>query len=421
MGHRVVITGLGVVAPGADNTPQFWNNLKQGVSAIEPLSKCECRKPLKVKYGGQVLGLEPRRYFKKRTIKKCDDFSIYSLLAVHEALEDAKLDLETIDRDRIGIYVGNNSGGWNAAETGLKDLHQKGTRFVSPYLASNWFPAAAQGHLSIHFNLRGYSKTIAADMASSNVAIGNAYRILRNGKADYMVAGGAENLMVGWGLLFYQTTTMLSLESTSQPQSLYQPFGRFRSGLVLGEGAAYVIMETLESARQRNVSIYAEVVGSGLSSDGHHYRDGDESGDQYARAVGQALTYQYNGGDRAHHLDEHPIDYISLNGTAVQREDNAEVNGLKRIFGDRLAGISCSCPKAFYGHAFGAAGGMDVITACLSMKHNTIIKTGNVEACADGVALDLVTGNNLHRDVNSSLVINKGLGGINSALYFKSL
>jgi 3-oxoacyl-(acyl-carrier-protein) synthase len=210
MERRVVITGIGVVAPQAPNAGEFWDRLKNNVGTIEAIYKCDTRL-LKVKYAGQVNNgqLQPEQYFNARYLKKCDDFSVYALLAVREALTDAALDIGRIGPERIGIYVGNNSGGWHAAEKGLKDLHDQGTAYISPFLASNWFPAAPQGHISIYYQMMGYSKTVAADMASAAIAIGNAYKLVKNGTCDFMVAGGTENLVVAWGLLFYQTSAIL--------------------------------------------------------------------------------------------------------------------------------------------------------------------------------------------------------------------
>ncbi|MCU0286440.1 MAG: beta-ketoacyl-[acyl-carrier-protein] synthase family protein [Acidobacteria bacterium] len=406
--RRVVITGIGVVAPQAVNTAEFWTRLQNNTCSIEPIHKCDTRL-LKVKYAGQIndVQIQAEQYFGSRYLKKCDDFSVYALLAVREALADAALDIQQIGPGRIGIYVGNNSGGWHAAEKGLKDLHDQGAAYISPFLASNWFPAAPQGHISIYYQMLGYSKTVSADMASSTVAIGKAYKLIKNGTCDFMVAGGTENLVNRWGLLFYQTNTILGLGEAKGPAQSYQPFGKDRSGLVLGEGAAFVILETLTSALERNASIYGEICGFGLTNDGYHYRSADPSGKQYARAVMMAMGKEKRPG------------YISLNGAAVQNEDYAEVNGLKRAFGTGLAEIPCSCPKAFYGHTYGAAGAMDLVTACLTMKNNIIIKTGFVEEIDPGIELPLVTKTNRECRVKSALIINKGLGGINSALYIK--
>jgi 3-oxoacyl-(acyl-carrier-protein) synthase len=404
MEKRVVITGLGIVAPDAKDVGSFWQNLKKGHCAIRKISKCDT-KALKVRSGGQIDYEFPEEEFNRRFIKKCDDFSIYSLFAVHEALKDAKLDVSSMDSGRIGVYVGNNSGGWRSAQDGLINLHSGGVEAISPYLASNWFPAAPQGHISIYYGIKGYSKTVVGDMASSNIAIGNAYKIVKNGKADVMVAGGTENLMVKWALVFYQTSGILSF-SDANPEKVYQPFGRYKSGVTLAEGAAFVVLESLESAQERNAHIYAEVSGFGLTNDGCHYLAGDESGEQYGRAV----TLAVNG--------ETP-DVVMLNGVAYDREDKAELNAVRKAFGSKANRIKFTCPKAFYGHSYGAAAAMDVVTACMSMKENMIIKSGNFGEMAPESGLDFVTSSNIDKAMNSSLVMSKGLGGINTALFLK--
>ncbi len=402
MKRRVVITGVGLIGAGGMSVSEFWSNLEKGKSSIEKITKCNTSR-LNVKYGGQIKDQLPAGKFNSRFISKCDDFSIYSLYAVDEALKDAKLNTKDIDKDRIGVYVGNSSGGWHGAEIGLNSLHNEGVEAVSPYLASNWFPAAPQGHITIYFGLKGYSKTVIGDMAGSNIAIGNAFRIIQNGKADYMIAGGSENLMVAWALMFYQTNGILSYEDTD-PELVYQPFGEKRSGLVLSEGAAFVVLESLESAKARNADIYCEVAGYGLTNDGYDYIAGSSDGEQYARCVRIAVK------------DSIP-DLVFLNGAAHEREDNSEVNGVNTAFKKEIEKVRFTCPKAFYGHCYGASSSMDVITACYSMKHNRIIKTGNVVNLADNINFNMVTKENISSRVDTALIIAKGLGGINSGIF----
>ncbi|MCU0289658.1 MAG: hypothetical protein MUF15_25105, partial [Acidobacteria bacterium] len=218
MERRVVITGVGVVAPQAFNAGEFWEKLKNNICSVKPIYKCNTRL-LKVKYAGQVndIQLQPEKYINAEYLKKCDDFSIYSLMAVREALADAALDTEKIGPKRIGIYLGNNSGGWHAMEKTLKDLHDSTTTYINPFLGDNWFPFVPQSHIANYYKMMGYSKTIAADMASSSTAIGNAYKLIKNGTCDFMAAGGTENLIVSWGILFYQANTILRLGEGSVP------------------------------------------------------------------------------------------------------------------------------------------------------------------------------------------------------------
>lgn len=402
MKRRVVISGVGLIGAKANNAKEFWRNIENGICCIEKIKKCDVSK-LDIKYAGQVETHKLSNKFSSRFIHKCDDFSVYALHAAGEALEDARLDVGRIDRNRIGVYVGNSSGGWHAAEKGLGDLHSKGVEGVSPYLASNWFPAAPQGHLSIYYGLKGYSKTVSGDMAGSCIAIGNAYNVIQSGKADYMIAGGSENIIVTWALMFYGTNGILSF-SEDLPEHIYQPFGKNRSGLILSEGAAFVLLESLESARARNAEIYCEVTGYGLTNDGYDYLSGDPGGEQYARSIQLAAKGRIP-------------DVVFLNGAADTREDNAEVNGVNTAFGAELEKIKFTCPKAFYGHSYGSASAMDVITACYSMRHSKVIKTGNVTELADNVNFDMVTQRNQDCSVESALIMAKGLGGINSCLY----
>jgi 3-oxoacyl-[acyl-carrier-protein] synthase II len=405
--RKVVITGLGIIAPGANDKNEFWDNLVKGKNNVDIIKKTnvDC---LRIKVGGEVSSdFDPERQFAKRFLKKCDDFSIYSLSAVKQALDDACLDIGKIDPFKIGIYIGNNYGGLKESQIGLTALYKEGREFVSPYLASNWFPAAPQGHVSIQFGIKGHSKTAVADMASSNIAIGNAYKLIVNGTVDYMIAGGTEAPLTTWGIIFYEKSGKFSFKS-EDTWKIYQPFGKDRDGLVLAEGAAYLVLETMETAVERNAHIYGEIAGFGSTNDGVDYLGCDENGIQYARSIAMAL-------------DDQKIipDYVSLNGTALEHEDNSEVNGLNVAFGKDLDDIACSCPKAFYGNTYGASGAMDAVIACLSMESSLVVKTGNVTDKSMNVNFNLVTKNNLEKELKSSLVMSKGLGGINSALLIK--
>lgn len=402
MKKEVVITGAGIIAPKAYNKNDFWSNLKNGINCIETITKCDTSF-LETKIGGQVFTNDIEIKINKRFLNKCDLFSIYSLLAIEEAIDDAKLSFKDIDKDEIGLYIGNNSGGWNACSNALHSLHSL-REDVSPFLASNWFPAAPQGHSSIYFKIHGYSKTIAADMASSTIAIGNAAKLIQEGKMDLMIAGGVENLINSWGLHFYESSKTLS--KRTDPAMAYLPFDYHRSGLVLAEGACFLILEEREHARNRGANIYAELKSFYTNNDGYHYFLGDPHGKEYSNLIKKILK-----GERP--------DYISLNGSAVKNEDESEINGICNAFDSNLDGISISCPKAFWGNAFGASGAMDTLVSLLSIQNSLIIKSGFVSAPDIKIKKQFVYNNNLEKNISSALVLNKGFGGINSALFLK--
>ncbi|MBD3241498.1 MAG: hypothetical protein GF331_12990 [Chitinivibrionales bacterium] len=404
---RIVITGLGIVAPGANTVDQFWNNLTEGVNCISPISKCHVDS-IPVKAAGQVdlsmkgLGID------RRLLKKCDDFSKYCLYSVGAALEDAGISTNQIEPHRIGIYVGNNYGGCGQSEEGIRTLYTEGSEFVSPYLATNWFPAAPQGHCSLHFTIKGFSKTVVADMASSTVAIANAAKVIRDGKAAYMIAGGAEAPISTWGLVFYEKSHVLSRE-TEVSENTYLPFDKKRSGLVLAEGAAFVVLESYESASKRNAHIYAELTGYGITNDGVGAMDNDSSGKLHARAITSARS------------SSRLPDYVCLNGTAVEALDTAEARGVKTAFGGDAESVTCSAPKAFIGNSYGAAGAMDVITTIKSLQTGCIVRTGNTRDLADDIGLDVVLGENREKSIEEAMVVSHGIGGHNAALSLKKV
>ena len=408
---RIVITGLGIIAPGALNVNKFWQNLIENKITYEILNN-NISLDTKIKICGKVEDFSVSDSFPQRFTKKCDNMSIFSLCAVDQVLQDGRLKL-TRDKDdySVGIFLGNNSGGWLNAQAGLNTLHDLGKdeyNVVSPYLASNWFPAATQGYLSLYFDIKGYSKTIVADKASSSVAIGYACRSLQNGVVDYILAGGNEALSVPWGLIFYQTIKEINFDSNiDEEEGAYRPFANNSSGFVLAEGAAYVLLESYESARNRDAHIYAEVSGFGITNDGQH-QDSDYF-DQYCRAMEIALGK--NG----------LPDLIMLDGTAYKQHDNMEANGIKKCFGEDLKNILLTCPKAFYGNSYGAASVMDVITACLMLESDTIVPCGKVKDVMAFPDFNLVTGNAEEKKIEKILVNAKGFGGINSSLLIKKV
>lgn len=395
MARRVVITGLGVVAPYSIGVDEFMNHLESGDVLYDEIKDKKIT-DLDIYYGGQIKYSLPDEYFGKRFLQKCDDFSIYALHAVKEAIGDAKLNLKQTDRDRIGIYVGNSAGGWKSAEEGLYQLHFNGSKAISPYLASNWFPAAPQGHASIFFGLKGPSKTVTADMASSLVAIGNAYKLIKDGNADYMLAGGTEGLFSSWGLMFYKSSGMLQIIKESKIP--YQPFSGNSRGMVLAEGAAFLLLEELESAKKRGVQIYGEITGYGLTNDGNI----KNSARQYARCIELAR-------------EEKIPDVVFLNGSAVKNEDLIEIKGIHKAFNKEINNIKFTCPKAFYGHAYGAAGAMDTVIACKSMKKGLVLKTG-LNTPEKNINFNLICKENDYEDIKRSLIVSRGIGGINASI-----
>ncbi|MFA4854380.1 MAG: beta-ketoacyl synthase N-terminal-like domain-containing protein, partial [Candidatus Omnitrophota bacterium] len=281
-----------------------------------------------------------------------------------------------------------------------------GREGVSPYMASAWFPAAPQGQISIYYGIKGFSKTIVSDRASSLMALGYARKVLNKNKLNMILAGGMEAPVTPYALLCCNTYGALS-KNNNDPQSAYRPFDKQRSGFVIGEGAGIVVMESIQRARKRGANILGYISGYGTSCDGVDRINCASDGEELARAINMALSDA-----KARPQD---IGYISLDGLAVELWDDSEIRALKLVFGDALKDIPLSCPKSMFGNLLGASGVLDMIIALLTMEHNLVAPTLNLDTPVLG-GLNYVKGQAKECKVNKSLIISRGRGGINSVL-----
>ena len=402
---RIAVTGLGVVAPSGIGKRQFWANIKAGRSFVKEITRFDASLyPSHI--AGQIDDLEKYSHVSERLLKKIDVFSHMALIASELAVQDAGLDLKKEDPNLIGIFLGNAIGGWLYAETELRDLYIEGREGVSPYMASAWFPAAPQGQVSIYYGIKGFSKTVVADRASSLMAIGYARKTLGKGKLNLILAGGMEAPVTPYALLCCNTYGGIS-QGNSHPERAYRPFDKMRDGFVIGEGAGIIVMESVEQANSRGARIAACISGYGTSCDGKDRIHPDPSGEQLARAIRMALMEASTGPEE--------IDYISLDGLALKAWDESEVNALKSVFGKRVREIPASCPKSMFGNLLGASGALDLITTILAMEHGLVPPTINLdEPAVEG--LNYVTRQAKEHAINKALVISRGRGGINSVM-----
>ncbi|HTY45480.1 MAG TPA: beta-ketoacyl-[acyl-carrier-protein] synthase family protein [Patescibacteria group bacterium] len=402
---KIAITGIGVVAPSGIGKRQFWANIKSGRSFVKAITRFDAsRYPSHI--AGQIDDLEKYSHVSERLLKKIDAFSHMALIASEMALQDAGIDIKKEDPNRVGIFLGNAIGGWLYAETELRDLYIEGREGVSPYMASAWFPAAPQGQVSIYYGIKGFSKTIVADRASSLMAIGYARKTLSKEKLDLILAGGMEAPVTPYALLCCNTYGGLSCDN-AHPESAYRPFDKGRNGFVIGEGAAVITMEDGERARSRQAHILALVSGYGTSCDASDRIRPDVSGRQLTRAIQVAL-------DDAR-VAPADIDFISLDGLAVSSWDESEAAAIKKVFGSRASQIPASCPKSMFGNLLGASGALDLVITVLAMEHGLLPPTINLTD-PDPQGLNYVCGQPKEHLINKALVISRGRGGINSAL-----
>ncbi|MBU1726669.1 MAG: beta-ketoacyl-[acyl-carrier-protein] synthase family protein [Candidatus Omnitrophica bacterium] len=402
---RIAVTGIGVVAPSGIGKRQFWANIKSGRSFIKEITRFDASLyPSHI--AGQIDELEKYGMLSERLLKKIDAFSHMALIASELALQDAGIDIKNEDPNLVGIFLGNAIGGWLYAETELRDMYIEGREGVSPYMASAWFPAAPQGQVSIYYGIKGFSKTIVADRAGSLMALGYARKVLSKNKLNMILAGGTEAPVTPYSLLCCNTYGMLS-KNNVHPQSAYRPFDKKRDGFVIGEGAGIVVMEGVERAKSRKASILAYISGYGTSCDGVDRIQPASDGKELARAIRIALTDAKASPEQ--------IDYISLDGLAVNIWDESELKAVKEVFGARLKDIPVSCPKSMFGNLLGASGAIDMITTILGMEHGMVAPMINLDEPASN-GLNYVLNHAKPHNIGKALIISRGRGGINSAL-----
>lgn len=403
--NRIAVTGVGIVAPSGIGKRPFWANIKAGRSFVKEITRFDARSyPAHI--AGQIDDLDAYTHVSERLLKKIDAFSHMTLIASEMALQDAGIDIQKEDPNLVGIFLGNALGGWLYAETELRDLYREGREGVSPYMASAWFPAAPQGQVSIYYGIKGFSKTVVSDRASSLMALGYARKTLSKERLNLILAGGMEAPVTPYALLCCNTYGGLTTDN-AHPREAYRPFDKRRGGFVIGEGAGIVVMENIERAKSRNAHISAVISGYATTCDGMDRINPSPDGKELARAIRMAL-------DDAR-LNPENIDYISLDGLACEDWDNSEVSAIKDVFGNYAKDIPVSCPKSMFGNLLGASGAVDVIISILAMEHNLVPPTINLDTPAVN-GLDYCAGAAREHKINKALVISRGRGGINSVL-----
>ncbi|MBN1863247.1 MAG: beta-ketoacyl-[acyl-carrier-protein] synthase family protein [Dehalococcoidales bacterium] len=396
---KIAVSGIGIVAPAGTDKEDFWRNVASGRSFVSPITHFDASAyPSQI--AGQVGKLDLGN-LSPRLLKKLDRFSVLALVATGNTLRDAGIEVTKEDPYSIGIFLGNALGGWLYAETELRDLYVEGRAGVSPYMASAWFPAAPQGQVSIHYGIKGYSKTVVSDKASSLMAVGHAAKVIGNHNLKFALAGGTEAPVTPYALLCCSTEGSLS-------RGPYRPFDKARDGFVVGEGAAVVVLEDVDSARARGAHIHGLVTGFATFCDATDRIMPDPEGKGLARAIGGALA------GAGYQPDD--IDYISADGIATRLGDSSETRAIKDVFGTNGHKIPVSAPKSMFGHLLGASGAVDLVTTLLAMQHGVIPPTINHETPDDECDLDYVFNKSREHRIDKALVISRGRGGVNTVL-----
>lgn len=410
--NRVVITGLGVIAPNGIGKDEFWHSLKEGRSGIRRISRFEaCDFPTQV--AGEVDGFDAARFIEPKRAKRMDRTSHLAVAAAKMAVEDGGLNLLNEDRQRIGVMVGSCLAGHGFILQQHDVFINKGPMRINPFTAIASFPDATASHISIELGINGPSLSIATACSSASDAIGYAFNAIRKRELDIIIMGGAEAPIFPPILAAFCVLRALSTRNDS-PQQASRPFDRLRDGFVLGEGAGILILEELEHAKKRSAYIYGEIIGSGMTCDAYDMVRPQPDGYEAARAIRLALH------DAC--IDIEDVDYISAHGTSTPLNDKNETKVIKSVFKERAHKIPISSIKSMIGHLIGAAGSVELIASLLAMQHHIIPPTINYQNQDPECDLDYVP--NVSRKVDRLDVILKnsfGFGGKNSALIVRRL
>jgi 3-oxoacyl-[acyl-carrier-protein] synthase II len=407
--RRVVITGLGVIAPNGIGKEAFWDAMNKGVLGIKPVQRFPTI-DLPIQVAGEIRDFDVDRYIDRKLANRTDRVTHFVLAAVQEALHDAQLELDQEDPKCVGVVIANTTGGVEYIQKQIEALHVRGPRFMSVYSAIAWLQVANVGQISVLYGLQGYSKTPVNNTVGGLDALGIAYTSIRRGAADVLITGGCESLVHPSLLIILGYSEQCA---TGDDPQAYRPFDQRASGMMLAEGAGICIVEEYEHARRRGVPIYGEIVGYSQTNDALGFGMPANNGKQYARAIGLALKEAQS--------QPEDIGYFSLDGRALPLADQTEVDALQRSFGSDLQCLPVSVPRTMYGHSFAAAGALDTITALLAFQYGLIPPTINCEQLIPHYGLDLVQNETRPLLRSTALLGGRGLGGANVVLAIKKV
>ncbi|WP_102691573.1 beta-ketoacyl-ACP synthase II [Rummeliibacillus pycnus] len=407
--ERVVITGMGVVSPLGNNINTFWSNLINGESGISTIDTFDITNH-KTKIAGIIQDFDVDKILGKKEARRLDRFSQFALAAAEQAWTDSNLDLECIDTERLGVYVGSGIGGINTLIENIDALRQKGSRRVSPTLVPAMMSNAAAAQISIKWNAMGPSMSPVSACAIGNTAIGEAVRIIRSGEVDVMFAGGTEAAITDLSIASFSNATALSTRN-DDPTKASRPFDENRDGFVMSEGAGILILESLSHALRRKSKIYAEVIGYGASSDAYHIVATHPEGKGAYLAMRSALKNA--------NLSIEDIDVISAHATSTKVGDISETMAIKKLFGKQAYQIPVTANKSMLGHMLGAAGGVEAIALAMSLKEGIIPPTINLENPDSLCDLDYVPSVSRQVNIKTGLSNSFGFGGHNAALVLR--
>lgn len=405
---RVVVTGLGAVTPVGNDAATTWQNLLEGKSGVDVLTRVN-KEDYPAKVAAEVKGFNPEDYMEKKDSKRMDLFTQYAVAASKMAVEDAKLEITDENANRIGVWIGSGIGGMGTYEEQFEKLMTKGPRRVSPFFVPMMIPDMASGQVSIQLGAKGINSCSVTACASGANSIGDAFKVIERGDADAMITGGSEAPLTKMAFAGFSAAKALSFND--DPKTASRPFDANRDGFVMGEGAGILILESLDSALERGATIYAEIVGYGASGDAYHITAPAPEGEGAVRAMRQAIE---DAG-----LQAEDIDYVNAHGTSTELNDKFETAALKQLLGDHAYQTAISSTKSMTGHMLGAAGAVEAIICVKAIQDGMIPPTINQTEKDPLCDLDYVPNVKREKKVRAALSNSLGFGGHNAALVFK--
>ena len=413
---RVVVTGLGALTPVGNTVPETWENLKKGVSGAAPITHFDASK-FKTQFACELKGFKATDFIDRKEVRKMDVYEQYALVAAMEAVKDSGIDLDTVDKNRVGVVLGVGIGGIHTfeEEAGYYALTgaENGPKF-NPFFIPKMIADIASGQISIMYGFYGPNYTTTSACASSTNAIADAFNLIRLGKANVMVTGGAEAAICPCGVGGFNAMHAISTRNDS-PETASRPFSKSRDGFVMGEGAGILILEELEHAKARGAKIYCEIAGVGMSADAHHITASHPEG------LGARLVMQSALEDAG--MKPEDIDYINVHGTSTPVGDISEAKAIIELFGEHAYKLNISSTKSMTGHLLGAAGAVEAMACCLAVRDDIVPPTINHEEGDEDENIDYnlnFTFNKAQeRPVRAALSNTFGFGGHNASCIVK--
>ncbi|WAF84392.1 beta-ketoacyl-ACP synthase II [Metapseudomonas otitidis] len=407
--RRVVITGLGMLSPLGNTVADSWQGILAGRSGIGLIEHMDLS-AYATRFGGSVKGFDVEQYLSAKEARKLDLFIQYGLAASFQAVRDAGLEVTDANRERIGVAMGSGIGGLTNIENNCRSLIEQGPRRISPFFVPGSIINMVSGFLSIHLGIQGPNYAIATACTTGTHCIGMAARNIAYGEADVMIAGGSEMAACGLGLGGFGAARALSTRN-DEPTRASRPWDKGRDGFVLSDGAGALVLEELEHARARGATIYAELVGFGMSGDAFHMTSPPDDGAGAARCMRNAL--------RDAGLNADQVQYINAHGTSTPAGDLAEAAAVKSVFGDHAYRVAVSSTKSMTGHLLGAAGAVEAIFSVLAIRDRVAPPTINLEEPDEGCDLDFVPHQARSMPIDVVLSNSFGFGGTNGSLVFR--